>query len=240
MSAHMHLALVELADPGAAAGHWQALLAPDERRRAASLPAALRPHWIGARAVLRILLGERLGHAPSSLRFGRASGGKPFLLEADGVYFNLAHTGGLVACVLAGQPDIGVDVEIYGRRLPPVAHWGRFLDAAECAQVGRCPRRFIRHWVHKEAVMKASGAGVRLAPRTIRLRDDGMERLYLAGIGGEAAPCSWRIAGGDAASGRYAWAVARRGLRPGPLRLTVATYVASAQDGAGRLHRQNF
>lgn len=238
-SAAIHLALVDMTDAGEAATHWHTLLAPDERQRAASLPAALQGHWIGARAALRLLLGERLGRAPASLRFGRAAGGKPYLLEANGVFFNLAHAGALVACAFADQPDIGVDIEYYERRLPSPAHWGRFLDPLERAQVGACPRRFIRHWVHKEAVMKASGAGIRLAPRTIRLRDAGDGALCLDGVGA-AGPRCWRLAGGEAKGGRHAWAVARRMPEPAPLQVTVATYAASVGGSGARLQRQYF
>ena len=219
MSAPVQLALFDLSASAAQAQDWLRLLAPDERRRAASLPAALRWRWTGARAALRSLLAERLGRAPASMRFGCASGGKPFLLDTDGLFFNLAHSGDLVACVLADEPDIGVDLERYDRRLPAPAQWWRFLAAPERAQVGACARRFVRHWVHKEAVMKASGAGVRMGARAICFAADGKAGLQLVAIDREPDLSRWRVAGGGSAD--YAWAVALRAQRASAMRLVV-------------------
>jgi 4'-phosphopantetheinyl transferase len=107
--------------------------------------------------------------------------------------FNLSHTRGLVACVVAYGEDVGVDVE-------PIAAAPDLLDLAranfsaeEVAELERCvpadrPARFTGMWTLKEAYLKATGAGIatRLGECTVtltgalpllRVKADGSERM---------------------------------------------------------------
>jgi 4'-phosphopantetheinyl transferase len=122
-----------------------------------------------AHALLRRSLSEWCACAPHELRFAKGPHGKP-ALEAEmaartGVSFNLAHTDGLVACVVARNAEVGIDVEAIARRVDAMEVAGRFFSPAEVAELGRCAEdarqaRFIETWTLKEAFVKALGKGL--------------------------------------------------------------------------------
>lgn len=140
-----------------------------ERERAARFRSeAARRLYITAHGGLRLVLGRYLGVSPSSLRFGMSDTGKPCL--AGGVTptmaFNLSHSGTLAAVAAARGREVGVDVE-HGR--PVRAEAGvarRVMTPDELARYhaldGDAARDFLLWvWARKEALLKASGEGVR-------------------------------------------------------------------------------
>ncbi len=92
--------------------------------------------------------------------------GKPFLTPGQSALeFNLAHTNGLVACVLTHGGAVGVDVESLDRAVNGDDIARRYFSAPEIlglqelAGVERATR-FIELWTLKEAYLKAIGAGL--------------------------------------------------------------------------------
>src|SRR3954464_14756730 len=74
---------------------FEALLAPDERQRAARLRLKKdRDRFVIARGVLRILLGRYLHRNPADLAFSYSLHGKPFLdiTSSGDLRFNLSHS----------------------------------------------------------------------------------------------------------------------------------------------------
>ncbi|MET9953384.1 4'-phosphopantetheinyl transferase superfamily protein [Streptomyces sp. NPDC006339] len=124
-----------------------------------------RALYLTAHALLRLVLGEALGRDPAGLVFAAGPHGKPYL-EGAGVEFSLSHSGERVAVALTSGTPVGVDVERVTDlvELPlPV------LSAEERAVFDRVPgperaAAFTAYWVRKEAVLKATGEGLRVDP----------------------------------------------------------------------------
>ena len=191
------------------------LLSADERARAGRFRRdADRLAFVAARAVLRRLLGARVGVDPRELVFDYNVHGKPSLPIAPGLRFNLSHTEGAVAIALSQGIDVGVDIE---RVLPERAS----LDGAslcfadsERAALARCPaaRRyelFFALWTLNEAYLKARGEGLSLPLDgfAFELASDGAAIRFQSSLGDE--PAHWRFHRGLTPSG-HAWALALR------------------------------
>jgi 4'-phosphopantetheinyl transferase len=73
--------------------------------------------------------------------------------------FNISHSGNLVACAFSQTGRIGIDVERH-RDVEP-QRFKRYFSSAELAWMGHDARRFIELWTQKEAVIKASGIGLK-------------------------------------------------------------------------------
>jgi 4'-phosphopantetheinyl transferase len=144
----------------------EALLAPDERARAARFVGErLRRRFVTGRAALRRILGRRLGADPSRLVFGYGAQGKPSLVSGDGISFNVSHSADLMICALADGRRLGVDVEREpeGRELMAIArrHFSaRELSEIEAAGPTELSARFNACWTRKEAAIKATGLGI--------------------------------------------------------------------------------
>ncbi|MFO7603570.1 MAG: 4'-phosphopantetheinyl transferase superfamily protein, partial [Gammaproteobacteria bacterium] len=83
--------------------------------------------------------------------------GKPHI--PGGWDFNLSHSGRLVACAFSREGRIGIDVEQHRQLVPQ--RFARYFSAAELAWMGDDSDRFIDLWTRKEAVIKASGIGLK-------------------------------------------------------------------------------
>ena len=154
----------------AAIGAALGILSADERSRHDRLALARdRRDFAVARALLRRSLSEQGDRAPHEWTFTADPHGKPSLGREDStrtrLAFNVSHTSGLVACAMARDVDIGVDVERLDRRSNALALATRFFSSREAASLARCEpaerqKRFIETWTLKEAFVKAIGSGL--------------------------------------------------------------------------------
>jgi 4'-phosphopantetheinyl transferase len=162
--------LVARLDVGPAAlREAHAVLSEDERQRAGRiLLARERRRFTAARALLRRLLGERLGVPAAAVELTYGRRGKPELggVHADaGLHFNLSHRDGIAAYALARGRALGVDVETV-RALPEADDIARrAFSARECAayfalEARERPLAFFNCWTRKEAFVKALGEGL--------------------------------------------------------------------------------
>lgn len=144
-----------------------ALLSDTERTRADRfVKPADGAHFTVARGRLRQILGDYLGQDPRDLRFDAVGRGKPVL--RDGPAFNLSHSGGRAALIIAPETpklEIGVDIEAIRKINPGVA--SRSFSPAEQDDMRRLlpaqwMRGFFNAWTRKEAVIKATGHGLSL------------------------------------------------------------------------------
>ncbi|WP_144152744.1 4'-phosphopantetheinyl transferase family protein [Paraburkholderia sp. BCC1885] len=104
-----------------------AVLDGDERERALRYRRpADRTRYAVTRAVLRELLGQRLGTEPASLRFATSGHGRPELFGIPGISFNVSHSGdhGLIA--ISQARAVGIDVEY----IDPSLDWRKRLGWA--------------------------------------------------------------------------------------------------------------
>src|SRR5262245_14317996 len=92
------------------------ILSSEERARRDRLVfAADRRDFTAAHALLRHTLSRYAERRPEHWSFESGPHGKPALpsdsRDDPALSFNLAHTRGLVACVIASGTDVGIDVE---------------------------------------------------------------------------------------------------------------------------------
>lgn len=147
-------------------------LSSRERERAARLRFERdRRRYVMAHGFLRGLLARYLGCAPAAVALGLEASGKPRLAAPATLRFNLAHSGELAVAVVADGRDVGADVErVRALRARGLAR--RVLSARELAELGEervTEADLLACWTRKEAVLKASGDGLRRDPATVEV-----------------------------------------------------------------------
>ncbi len=199
----------------------EATLSPQERTRAARFVFERDRHRFAcARGILRSILSRYLGVPPASLIIEYGPHGKPFLpgqRAADGLEFNLSHSGGIAALALVRGAAIGVDIERLDREIEIDRIASRQFAPAEAAGLARLEgamrvRAFFAVWTRKEAFLKAVGEGLGLDLRRFE--------VPLAGDGAIRAPDTgdqWYTCGLPAVPG-YIGALAVPGDRAPALR----------------------
>ncbi len=117
------------------------------------------------RVMARRLVGRALDVAPTAWRWREGAHGRPEIASPDTpLHFNLAHSAGLVACVIGSDREVGVDVEDRERPATDPAVVPRFCSPEEAAQIDAGQPgwrdRFLTYWTLKEAYLKARGLGI--------------------------------------------------------------------------------
>jgi 4'-phosphopantetheinyl transferase len=155
------------------------LISARPNRIAAGL-ALLRPHeldrygrfrhdtdrlmFLLGRVMARVLVGRMLDVAPDAWPWCEGDRGRPEIAGSTTVSFNLAHSGGLVACAVSRDALVGVDLEDRARPQLAEALVARCCTADEArdiAQQGEAWRdRFLQYWTLKESYVKAVGLGI--------------------------------------------------------------------------------
>lgn len=94
--------------------------------------------------------------------------GKPY---ADGVFFNLAHSGNLVILAVSDKAQVGCDVERLRDenflRLGRVVYTDNEIEALKSSDDMK--RRFFEFWTKKEAYIKAIGEGFHFPVKSLDL-----------------------------------------------------------------------
>jgi 4'-phosphopantetheinyl transferase len=151
---------------GAAVG-VEAVLAEEEQARCGRLKqAGARRRYLGARLISRCALSRYVDVPPAHWEFRKGEFGRPEILgESDGLDFNITHTDGMIAVVVARGRMCGLDVEHRPIRPEAARLAPKVLAPPELAFVRMLPgelRRclFADMWVAKEAYTKALGMGL--------------------------------------------------------------------------------
>ena len=134
-----------------------------------------RARYIGARAHLRRVLGERFGRPPGDVVLGSVGRGKPVVLGCDDVHFSLTHCGTTVVVAVADVP-VGIDVESVRAGVWDLEMAARVLSSAELDAVRASAdpdREFFRAWTRKEAFAKVDGGGLVDQLASLTLLDSG-------------------------------------------------------------------
>ena len=150
----------------------ESVLAPEERAHALRFHFAKdRNQFILARGTLRNLLGCYLHRAPQDIGFSCGRAGKP-TLACDGgsndLQFSLSHTDGLAMIAFARRQRVGVDVERLRTDLPCMPIAREFFSLREYQALALLPvevqvNAFLHCWTRKEALLKATGDGLRVS-----------------------------------------------------------------------------
>ena len=186
-----------------------AALSEDELLRAAAFKVEDgRRNFVATRGALRILLGRYLDEDPAAIRFTAAKNGKPGLVEPSLLQFNVSHSGE-VALIAVANVDVGVDVEQVKPRadLPGLAK--RVFTEREREAISGEALAFYRHWVAKEAFVKATGRGV-TSVRSFEVLLDAPGGARLVHVGGDPEEAArWTLTEIQAPAGYTAAVVAR-------------------------------
>src|SRR5215469_4689665 len=149
----------------------QRLLSVDELTRAQRFHFERdRRHFIGRRAILRIVLASYLENTPASVRFSYNEFGKPCLADSahsNRLSFNLSHSGELIRIAVAIDRDVGIDIEVVDESVPIDSVARSFFCPREIATLEALPEslrraEFFSCWTRKEAYVKARGKGLSL------------------------------------------------------------------------------
>ncbi|KAF7147248.1 hypothetical protein RHSIM_Rhsim03G0072000 [Rhododendron simsii] len=158
--------------------------------------------------------------SPRSLKFTKNTCGKPEVewqqsedSHPSRLHFNLSHTSFLIACGVAIDSPIGIDVEEKQRTIKnDILCFARryfsheevdFLAAVPNAEVQR--QEFIKLWTLKELYVKALGRGFSGAPFktfTIRYQDATRGTCDLSGNLNSEASCSYALLPSKQRAGR--------------------------------------
>jgi 4'-phosphopantetheinyl transferase len=169
------------ARPATGARELPALLDQGERGRCARFQRDEdRARYLAAHALARLVLAAHLGVPAPALAFeavcrqcGASDHGKPRLGAAGrGVEFSLSHSGGRVVLAVARDAAVGVDVERLDASRDFAALMPAMLSVAEQRTVAALPDAehagaMLRYWTRKEALLKATGDGLRVAPASL-------------------------------------------------------------------------
>jgi 4'-phosphopantetheinyl transferase len=204
----VHVWSVDLRRPVGALG---GSLTEDELLRAAAFRVEDgRRNFVASRTALRTLLGQYLQQDPAALRFAAGPRGKPRLDATSSLLqFNVTHSGTVGLIAIANGADVGIDVE----EIKPRAHLDGiakrvFTERERDAIDGELS--FYRHWVAKEAFVKATGKGV-ASVRSFEVLLDAPGGARLVHVGGDPEEAArWTLAPLEAPAG-YAAAVVASG-----------------------------
>jgi 4'-phosphopantetheinyl transferase len=214
-----------------------AQLSPDERVRCQRFVFRRdRRDFAAAHALLRRVLSMYDDVRPDAWTFVPDGNGKPALAHDFGappLAFNLSHTDGLVACAVARNAEVGVDVESVERATDSRDIAERYFSESELAELDACPQeqraaRFIELWVLKEAYLKAIGSGLAHPLDTFGFSFDDAAGLRF-NARPDALPAAWTFAL-FAPSALHRLALAARFASP-----THGRLVARAADGDSAL-----
>ncbi|MBX9589014.1 MAG: 4'-phosphopantetheinyl transferase superfamily protein [Hyphomonadaceae bacterium] len=122
-----------------------------------------RDEFARTRALLRALLARHTGRPAGALQITAGAYGKPALVGAEGVHFNVSHSGGLALIAIAPS-DVGIDIERMDSSVDYRGVAGTIFSRAENERLHRAPEAqrgdvFFSIWTRKEAYLKATGQG---------------------------------------------------------------------------------
>jgi len=203
--AHLHvLRLDALAQASEAdlLARFGELLTPEEgeRQRRYLFEHSRRQHLL-TRVLVRSVLARYAAVDPRAWRFETNAHGRPYIAApalAAPLAFNLAHTEGLIVCLVARSDAVGVDAEYTPRRTAYARIAGRFFSRSEAAALRALPpdaqpERFFAYWTLKEAYIKARGLGLALplSAFSFDLDGDGIRIAFDTRIDDE--PAAWQF-----------------------------------------------
>ena len=157
-----------------------------------------RLEYLVTRVLVRTVLSRYADVGPGDWKFGKHPGGRPEVVQpmpATTPRFSLSHTRELIACLVARDRDVGVDVENTTRSVGFLEIAERYFSAGEVADIRSLPepgarKRFFEYWTLKESAIKAMGTGI--SSGLSRVCFDLGESAIRASLDGED-PAGWQF-----------------------------------------------
>jgi len=166
---------------------WLTFVAPKQRER------LLRFHFredflrsLFGEAMLRIVVGEKVGIPPESLKITRPERGRPFFLDYPELHFNISHSGDWAVCALS-EILVGIDIEEVKLNGISSSLVRKVLTEKEQEYMEKLPdgqknAAFYRFWTIKEAYAKCDGRGLGISLNKIDIDID-RQAIYLVDEG---------------------------------------------------------
>ena len=98
--------------------------------------------------------------------------GRPYLPQQS-IDFNISHSGNMVACALATDCEVGIDVEQI--RTIDLSNFRSQLTAKEWIEIHQTVNpieAFFSLWTQKEAALKVEGSGLNIPLQEVRVNKD--------------------------------------------------------------------
>lgn len=144
---------------------WQYLSASETDRARRILNKDDAATFVLVHAMLRLLLSRRLNVPAAKLAFETGVKGKPALITAGPLHFNISYRKGIFAIAMGNAP-VGVDIELHQSTIDSAGIAKRFFSANEnsflqrFADTQEASDQFFKIWSCKEAVVKLFGRGI--------------------------------------------------------------------------------
>jgi 4'-phosphopantetheinyl transferase len=201
---------VDLGLPPERVARLGSVLSEDELLRAAGFKVEHgRRAFVVTRGALRTILGRYLSADPIALRFATGTAGKPRLDPSSSLKFNVSHSGEMALVAVTREADVGVDIEQIKARVRQEGVAQRVFTVAEREAI-ESEEDFYRHWVAKEAFVKATGRGI-ASLRSFEVLLDAPGGARLVHVGGDFEEAArWALSPIPVPAG-YAAAVVTRG-----------------------------
>ncbi|HVV11699.1 4'-phosphopantetheinyl transferase family protein [Amycolatopsis sp.] len=133
--------------------------------------------FLTGRVLAKTVLGDRLGRSPETIRFDAtcADCGKPHgKPRLAGTEFSISHSGDRIGLAVTSAP-VGLDVETDTRRADDPLIEYALNETEREALTGLSAEEkvtaFFQYWTRKEALMKATGQGLKIPLHSITLID---------------------------------------------------------------------
>ena len=169
---------------------WFVHLDEVERTRAATLPAQQASRFVQARALLRGVLGARLGCSARDVALHATcpecggAHGRVVLAAGVGPQVSITRAGALIAVAVTDDGAVGVDIEshaaVSAAPLAGVALSGPELTAHRRRRRPARTPALARAWVTAESALKAAGTGLRTDPAELEIHSARGRRTALA------------------------------------------------------------
>ncbi len=170
------------------------LLSEDERERAGRTRAGgPRDEFVAGRGCLRRLLGRAIGCDPRGLVVAVGAQGKPELAAIPGIQnpcFNVGNSKDMILIAISRAGTVGVDVERVDASIDLMDVARAAFHPADVARIEGVANdearlaEFYSCWTRKEAVAKADGRGLTLAPEMFATGGSGEGEREVAVQGG--------------------------------------------------------
>jgi 4'-phosphopantetheinyl transferase len=159
--------------------------------------------FLTGRMLAKTVLGGLLGREPAAVVFdatcedcGRPHG-RPRVPGAVPA-FSISHSGDRIGLAVTAGAPVGLDVETAARRSDPTLI-DYALNEVERATLAGLPdderaSAFFTFWTRKEALMKATGRGLKIALKDITLSGPGRPAELLASADAALDPATTRLA----------------------------------------------
>lgn len=208
----VHIWRIPLTAEAATLARYQALLAPDERARAARFHFEVhRRRFAVGRARMRILLASYLCREPAELGFSYTPHRKPFLPDSS-LAFNLSHAHEMAILGVTRGRAIGVDIEHLNAKFAGDDIAARYFAEGELRALRAFPQEqqcaaFFRCWTRKEAYIKAHGEGLSMPLADFEVCIDDTEDLWLVNHKDAGEQSRWQMRNVPVPEGHWAAAV---------------------------------